>query len=886
MRIQGMLAAAAAESAGLTFPGATPTMQGAGNASTTVREVIRERAHRSADRPAFLAPGRSPLAYADLAEQIRDTAGAIRNLGIARGDRVAVSLPFDCTFPVALVSVLCSCACIPLNPELSPEELESALRSTRAGALITIPHAAPSAAEAANKAHIGTIELEPLPELGAGRFRLHADIRGPRADEDGPLPGDLAVLLMTSGSTAAPKLVPLTQEQICYRAQLFRPRVGLTAEDRWLAMMPPFRSTALINQILGCLFAGATIVFPGPLSLADFERCVDEFAPTWIAAPPSFVERLLRPEYSWDIAAHPPIRAFYGAGGQPSENAVAAVERKFGATMLNTYGATESGGISANPMPPGLRKIDSVGVSSGPEIAILDESGRVLGPGARGEIAVRGPGVFEGYETPEGLDRSTFVDGRHRTGDEGYLDADGYLFLTGRIREVIDRGGQKISPAEVEAVLRRHPQVRDAAVFAIPHEIHGQEVAALIVGRGATIDVHDVRTFAAAKLAWFKAPRLVVAVPEIPLTPTGKVPRARLASLFEKELAAAAHSVRASYEPPHSVIESAIAMTWQALLKVESVGVNDRFSDLGGDSLTAVIMLAEVNRKLGCEIPVTELWRSPTVASLARFVEGQSTSRPSLLFPANPAGSLPPLYCVLPGYFPEVEDLSRYLGPEQPLYALIPDPRPGGAQHGQSPEEIVEECIAAIRGVQPHGPYYLLGRSIGGTVAVEIALKLRAAGEPVAFVGIIDANYPGIASISGLPKPLRLFEKLGRELAELPREQWMRHLLHLPFRALRRRVRLRKGSADKLRAAWAMNTRLKETFTGPPARFDGRITLFAAEESEHRGFLDRRIYWAKAAAEGLELHLLPGTHNSMSQEPLLAGFAGTLKNCLARARQS
>jgi thioesterase domain-containing protein len=295
-------------------------------------------------------------------------------------------------------------------------------------------------------------------------------------------------------------------------------------------------------------------------------------------------------------------------------------------------------------------------------------------------------------------------------------------------------------------------------------------------------------------------------------------------------------------------------------------------------------MLAELSRKLGCEIPVTELWRSPTVASLARFVEGQSTNRPSLLFPANPAGSLPPLYCVLPGYFPEVEDLSRYLGPDQPVYALIPDPRPRGAQHGKSSEEIVGECVNVIRGVRPHGPYYLLGRSIGGTVAVEIALKLRAVGEPVAFVGMIDTLYPGTASISGLPKPLRLIQQLAVELTALPREQWRSHLLNLPFRALRRRTRLRGGPSDKVRAAVAMNTGLREIFTRPPARFDGRITLFAAEESEHRGLLDRRMYWGKAAAEGLELHLLPGTHNLMAQEPLLAGFADTLKGCLERAR--
>ncbi|HEY4088195.1 MAG TPA: thioesterase domain-containing protein, partial [Bryobacteraceae bacterium] len=411
----------------------------------------------------------------------------------------------------------------------------------------------------------------------------------------------------------------------------------------------------------------------------------------------------------------------------------------------------------------------------------------------------------------------------------------------------------------------------------------GQEAAAIVVLRDPATTVESVRDFVARDLTSVKVPRIILPVTEIPTNAAGKVPRRRLAELYADQLEEAA-AVRAPYAPPCTPVENRIASAWSELLKIERVGLNDRFSDLGGDSLLAVSMLSGVNAMFGCNIEVRELWRSPTVASLAELVSAAPARDSSLLFPVRTSGSLPPLFCILPGWFPEVEDLQRYLGPDQPLYALVPDPRPGGPQEGMSPAAIVEECEKAIRSVRSAGPYLLMGRSIGGAVAVHIANRLQEAGDTVAFVGLNDTHYPGIAGHRSLPAPLRLIEQFMGELIMQPRAEWRSWIMRLPSRALRRRARLKRGPTETERAAWAMNTRLERIFTElPDRRFEGRLTMFAAEESAHKGFTDRRIYWSRAATEGLELHCMPGTHNLMTQEPLLGGFAEVLRGCLSRA---
>jgi thioesterase domain-containing protein/acyl carrier protein len=395
----------------------------------------------------------------------------------------------------------------------------------------------------------------------------------------------------------------------------------------------------------------------------------------------------------------------------------------------------------------------------------------------------------------------------------------------------------------------------------------------------------ELRAFAARQLAAAKIPRVVVAVDEIPAGATGKVQRNRLAELFAEELESALKSPPGEYTPPRTSVERLLADIWAAILHVERVGIRDRFYDLGGNSLLAVNMLSEVERKFGRGIPAGEFWTAPTLENLAAILIAAEPKKSSVMIPVQPSGRKPPLYYVLPGWFiSEVELLSRYLGDDQPVYALVPDTRPGAGQHGMGSDEIVAECVAAIEATQRGGPYFVVGRSAGGLVALEIARKLGEHGNAVGLAGLLDTHYPGVIRHRLLPTPLRQIEFLMGDLLMTPRPQWRAHLLRMPWRALRRgwrtiwRLRLPSQIANQ-----ALATGLERVFHEAPEPYPGRITFFAAESSRHRGFLDRRLYWSQAAAMGLELHLTPGDHNMMVQEPHIRHFAEALQGCLDRA---
>lgn len=212
-----------------------------------------------------------------------------------------------------------------------------------------------------------------------------------------------------------------------------------------------------------------------------------------------------------------------------------ALETTFGVPVIEAYGMTEaSHQMASNPLPPAPRYAGSVGMAAGPEIAIMDDDGQLLPPGALGEVVIRGANVTNGYENNPAANASSFTNGWFRTGDQGTLDEQGYLRLTGRLKELINRGGEKVSPLEVDETLMDHPAVAQAVTFAMPHEMLGEEVAAAIVLRPGAAEVteREIRDFVAERLANFKVPRHVVFLTEVPKGPTGKVQRIGLAKLL------------------------------------------------------------------------------------------------------------------------------------------------------------------------------------------------------------------------------------------------------------------------------------------------------------------------------------------------------------------
>ena len=486
-----------------------------------------------ADAPAISAPdGVSSLTYRELVELARRTVETLNSNGIGRGDRVVIVLHNGPEMATSFLCVAAGAATAPLNPGYRAEELEFYLGDLKPKALVLEAGVDSPARAAAKKLSIPVLELTADRARGAGWFTLSggaegAPARGGMGDKDDP-----ALLLHTSGTTSRPKLVPLLQGNLLASAANIGRTLGLTRDDVCLNIMPLFHIHGLIAATLSSLAAGASVSCTPGFNALRFFAWLDEVRPTWYTAVPTMHQAILaRSGRHRDVIARSRLRLIRSSSQSLPPQVMAEMEKSFGVPVIEAYGMTEaSHQMASNPLPPQARKPGSVGVAAGPEVAILDEEWKVLPHGEVGEVAIRGPNVTPGYEANPEANAVSFRDGWFRTGDEGVFDEEGYLRLTGRLKEQINRGGEKFSPLEVDHVLSSHPAVAQALTFAMPHDKLGEEVAAAVVLReGATATERELHDFCAKKLPHFKVPRKVVLVKEIPKGATGKLQRIGLA---------------------------------------------------------------------------------------------------------------------------------------------------------------------------------------------------------------------------------------------------------------------------------------------------------------------------------------------------------------------
>ncbi len=547
--------------------------------------------------PALLAPGRTPLSHGDLRACVGAFARALRAAGLGPGDRVAGVFPTGPEAAVAFLGVTAACAYAPLNPAYREAELEAYLADIAPKALLLPEGEAPAARAVAAARGLPVLEARPVPGAGAGALALAGGDLSGAEEGAGPGPADLALLLHTSGTLSRPKLVPLTQAQVLASAANVRASLALGPEDRCLSFMSMFHLTGLLTAVLASLSAGGSAVVAPEFSRRDFFGWLEAFGPTWTTAVPTVYQAVAE-----EAAARGGGRPAHGlrllrSSAAPMPAALmAALEQAFGVPVVEAYGMTETHQIASNPLPPRPRKPGSVGLPAGPDVVLLDEAGAQAPPGAEGEIAVRGPNVFGGYEGPPGVNDGVFSGGWFRTGDLGWFDGDGYLHIRGRVKDMINRGGQKVAPREVEEALLAHPGVAEAVVFPAPHPTLGQAVMAAVVARpGAVPGEPGLRRHLAGLLAPYKAPLRILAVPEIPKGPTGKVSRSGLAERWKAELAAAPEA-GAGWEDPGPIAWAEAEATRAALARHPAVlrcAVQPRLDRRGQRHLVAFLVLGE-----------------------------------------------------------------------------------------------------------------------------------------------------------------------------------------------------------------------------------------------------------------------------------------------------
>ncbi len=485
---------------------------------------------RDTGKTAISASGRADLTYGLFASLCEETAAALRSRGLARNDKLAIVLPNGPDMAASFVAAANAVTAAPLNPAYREEEFHFYMEDLKARALLVEEASTSTAIAAAHRLGIPVLTLHPAREAGA--FTISGEGVGPAVSQGPAEASDVALVLHTSGTTSRPKIVPLTHANLLASANNIRGTLRLTEADRCLNIMPLFHIHGLVAAILASLAAGGSVFAAPGFNALKFFAQMEEAKPSWYTAVPTMHQAILaRAERNLDIIKAHPLRFIRSSSASLPVPVFHALENAFSCPVIEAYAMTENAHqMTSNQLPPGMRKPGFVGCAAGPEVAVMAPDGKLLGPGEEGEVVTRGPNVTPGYENNPQANEAGFAFGWFHTGDQGFMDADGFLKITGRLKEIINRGGEKVAPMEVDEVLMQHEAVAQVVTFAMPHDKLGEEVAAAVVLReGTSAGERELQDFANARLAAFKVPKRIVILDEIPKGATGKLQRIGLA---------------------------------------------------------------------------------------------------------------------------------------------------------------------------------------------------------------------------------------------------------------------------------------------------------------------------------------------------------------------
>jgi oxalate---CoA ligase len=488
---------------------------------------------------AISAPGRSPLNYGALRALVASTLASLNAMGVGRNDRVAVVLTNGPEMATCYMACASGTTSAPLNPAYRADEFEFYLSDLNAKVLIVEQGSASPAIAVAQKLGVRVVDLVVdsvvVGGAPAGSFTLHARDSAavvPTLNGGYSVASDIGMVLHTSGTTSRPKIVPLSVGNLCASATHIRNTLQFTPADIGLNIMPLFHIHGLIAGVLAPLSAGSQVFCTPGFNALKFFGWMDEAHPTWYTAVPTMHQAIVtRAKGNVDVIKRNPLRFLRSSSSSMPPQVIAELEVIFGSPLIESYGMTEATHqMASNPLPPKVRKPGTVGVAAGPEVAIMGLDGELLGADAVGEIVIRGPNVTAGYENNAKANEEGFLNGWFRTGDQGVRDADGYLSITGRLKEIINRGGEKVSPREVDEIIMDHPAVAQVVCFGMPHPKLGEEVAAVVVLKeGAQATDRDIQDFVSKRAADYKVPKKILFMDEIPKGATGKLQRIGLA---------------------------------------------------------------------------------------------------------------------------------------------------------------------------------------------------------------------------------------------------------------------------------------------------------------------------------------------------------------------
>ena len=898
-----------------------------------IRQALEEQSGQNPNNLALLALDRAPLTYSRLLNHCHRVVADLNHAGISRGDRVAIVLPSGPEMAACMLAVAMGASCAPLNPNYRRSEFEFYLSDLAPRALIVQEGADLPAIAVAESLGIRVIRLRPATADAAGIFTL--DLPAAPADV-APVfaqSGDEALVLHTSGTTARPKMVPLTQANLAASIENIIATLALTPRDRCLNVMPLFHVNGMIGVVFASLAAGASVVCtPGFYAPHFFEWC-REFAPSWYSAVPAMHQSILaraREHPEW--AANSTFR-FIRSGAAPLAPALMAeMEQIFEVPVVEGYGLTETAQqVSVNPLPPGERRPGSVGVPGRTEVGIISEDGELLATGQTGEIVVRGPAVMAGYVNNPAANGESFINGWFRTGDQGRLDADGYLYVTGRIKEIINRGGQKISPREIDELISAHPAVAQAVAFPVPDSRLGEDIAVAVVLKAAdSITKHALRSFIADRVTDYKVPRQIHFVDRIPTGPSGKVRRIDLATLLGIAGSdSPALLTRAPYVAPSSETETTLTEIWTSVLGVEHIGIHDDFLSLGGDSLLLAQLVLRLHEAGWQKISILTFFDRPTIAGLAELIDSETSSEHGPIdiaarerngvarggssraadengragatngnreeaithWPIQPLGKRPPLYVM--GSFNDFIALAWRLGLDQPVLGVA-IPSELKLRIPYRLEELAAAQVESILKYQASGPYFLAGFSAEGVLAFEVARQLTAKGSKVGLVVLVDSACPAEPD----PFLIRMMRNAQihthdilqggiRQLRQAASGIARRQILRFKINSWRfgRPLGIPVSRPAPREPMDVILANVIATRSYVPRPYAGRVLLFKRTIDLIGRYRQPDNGWGRVVRDGLEVYPIEGDHMALLAEPGVDVLADKLAEALGIKRE-
>lgn len=588
----------------------------------SIFSILENISQKNPEKPALLAHGRRHINYSELCGEINQIASQLKNYGIKETDSIAIVLPNSPELALVTLGAMAIAIAAPTNPDYRETEYSLIFERLKPRLLITLADIEHPSKKAAFTLGIDILEIEiesSVSLINCKFTKLKSDADYSLMDM--PALDNVALIMLTSGTTSKSKIVPLTHGNLLASAKNLEQSLRLTKNDRTLHFLPMFHIGGIVDVLLTPLISGGSVVCCKSFSAPEFFRDLKFFEPTWVQAVPIMIEEILlsKEDYFSENKSHS-LKFLRSVSAPLSITLMQKFESEFKIPVIEIFGMTETAGvITSNPLPPKKRKPGSVGIPAGTDVKIINESGQALGPGQAGQVVVSGNNVMRGYLHELNDSTGLNLSGMLCTGDIGYFDSEGYLFLSGRIKDIINRGGEKISPMEVDRVLLNHPDLADAACFAVPHATLSEDIAAIVVMKeNKLFDSEAILIFLRDQLAYFKIPRFIMPVEHV-LRNNGKLQRAKLSELYAPSLIKN-ERVNIDFAKPESLVAKNIALIWGKILKKDAIGIYDNFFDIGGDSLKAASFINSMQQDWGETIYVSSIFDAPTIQLYEKYL--------------------------------------------------------------------------------------------------------------------------------------------------------------------------------------------------------------------------------------------------------------------------